>query len=456
MGKSLRLLIVEDSEDDTLLLVRQLEKGGFDPFYERVETAPTMESALKNNNWDLILCDYKLPRFDGLQALRLYKESGQDIPFILVSGTIGEETAVAAMKAGAHDYIMKDKLSRLVPVIERELRETLVRRERRQAEDLLKESGRKWQTTFDAINDSVCLLDLQGKILQCNQATARFLNMPLREIIGRHCFELVHKSAEPIEDCPVMRTRKTRRREELLQFLNERWIFVTVDPIFDEAGQLTGAVHIISDVTEKKRSEDQLKNSLESLRRAMNGIIEVIAATVETRDPYTAGHQRRVADLARAIAREMGLPENRIDGIGMAGMVHDLGKISVPAEILSKPTKLTAVEFALIKVHPEVGYAILKDIEFPWPVAQIVFQHHERINGAGYPRGLKGEEILLEAKILAVADVVEAIASHRPYRPAHGMEVALEEISSQKGILYDPEVVEACLKLFKEKDFAWE
>jgi HD-GYP domain-containing protein (c-di-GMP phosphodiesterase class II) len=197
----------------------------------------------------------------------------------------------------------------------------------------------------------------------------------------------------------------------------------------------------------------ELQISLEKLRKAMGWIIQAMSRTIETRDPYTSGHQRRVADLARSIAHEMGLPEDQVDGLRMAGIVHDLGKIAVPAEILSKPTKLSNIELALIKVHPQTSYDILKDIDFPWPVAEIVFQHHERMDGSGYPRGLKGDEIFLEARILMVADVVEAMASHRPYRPALGIDKALEEISQNKGILYDPEVVEVCLRLFRNKGY---
>ena len=205
----------------------------------------------------------------------------------------------------------------------------------------------------------------------------------------------------------------------------------------------------------ENRQRRGLELSLKNLRKALGGIIQAMALTVETRDPYTSGHQRRVADLARSIAHEMGLPEDQVDGLRMAGIVHDLGKIAVPAEILSKPTKLTDLEFALIKVHPQISYDILKDIDFPWPVAEIVLQHHERMDGSGYPQGLKGENILLEARILMVADVVEAIASHRPYRPALGIDAALEEIEKNKGILYDPEVVEVCLRLFKEKGYSF-
>ena len=189
---------------------------------------------------------------------------------------------------------------------------------------------------------------------------------------------------------------------------------------------------------------------LQNLQKTMEGTIHTIAATVEARDPYTAGHQRRVADLAVAIAIEMRLSKERVEGIRMAGGIHDLGKIQVPAEILNKPGKLSELEFNLIKNHSLVGFDLLKKINFPWPLAQMILQHHEKMDGSGYPQGLKGEEIMLEARILAVADVVEAISSHRPYRPAIGIEQALEEITQNRDTLYDPDVVDACLKVFEE------
>ena len=181
-----------------------------------------------------------------------------------------------------------------------------------------------------------------------------------------------------------------------------------------------------------------------------------MALTVESRDPYTASHQRRVSNLARSIGQEMGLIKDQVETIRTAGMVHDLGMISIPLEILSNPAQLSSLEFGLIRVHPQIGYNILKDIDFPWPIAKIVYQHHERINGSGYPLGLKDGEILPEAKVLMVADAVEAIASHRPYRPAQGIDVALKKISTNGGIIYDPEVVNTCLRLFKEKEFKLE
>jgi HD-GYP domain-containing protein (c-di-GMP phosphodiesterase class II) len=201
------------------------------------------------------------------------------------------------------------------------------------------------------------------------------------------------------------------------------------------------------------RANEEILQNIDRLRKTLGSTIQALADTVEARDPYTAGHQRRVSDLARAIATEMCLAAEQINGIRMASVIHDIGKISVPADILSKPARLSNMELNLIKQHSESGYGILKDIDFMWPVAQIVLQHHERIDGSGYPRGLKSENMLMEAKILAVADVVEAIASHRPYRPALGIDAALEEIMQNKGIFYDEAVVDACLRLFRGKGY---
>jgi HD-GYP domain-containing protein (c-di-GMP phosphodiesterase class II) len=203
----------------------------------------------------------------------------------------------------------------------------------------------------------------------------------------------------------------------------------------------------------RMRAAKELDTILANLRRAISTTIKVMVSAVEIRDPYTSGHQTRSADLARAIATEMGLSQDKIEAIRMAGSIHDIGKLSIPAEILSKPTKLTNIEFSLIKEHARRGYEMLKDVESPWPLAEIIHQHHERMDGSGYPRNLKGDEILMEARILAVSDVVESMASHRPYRPALGIEAALEEIGKNKGILYDVAVADTCLSLFREKGF---
>jgi putative two-component system response regulator len=198
---------------------------------------------------------------------------------------------------------------------------------------------------------------------------------------------------------------------------------------------------------------NDVKLNLEKLRKAMDGIVEAISVTVEMRDPYTAGHQKRVAELACAIARDMQLSEDEIYGLHMASVIHDLGKITVPAEILSKPGQLSGLEYELIKSHVQAGYDILKQIDFPWPLADIILQHHERMDGSGYPNGLKQEEILLTSRILSVSDVFETIASHRPYRPSLGLQRAVDEIRENRGRLYDSRVADVCLALIEEDRF---
>jgi HD-GYP domain-containing protein (c-di-GMP phosphodiesterase class II) len=213
---------------------------------------------------------------------------------------------------------------------------------------------------------------------------------------------------------------------------------------------------VITDVSEHKQAAEKLSPILGIFRKAMGGIIPVISDSVEAKDPFTVDHQRRVADLSRAIGGEMGLDVDQQDGLLLAGIIHDLGKVSIPAKVLNKPGKLSKIEYQLVQAHPQTGHDILKGIDFPWPLAQIVLQHHERLNGSGYPRGLKGAEISPEAQILMVADVVEAMSSCRPYRSALGIDAALGEIEKNKGILYDQGVVKMCARLFREKGFGFE
>jgi len=221
-------------------------------------------------------------------------------------------------------------------------------------------------------------------------------------------------------------------------------------------GQIVGCVVTFLDISEQIVSRQALKQSHEHLRTALVGTIVAISRAIGARDPYTAGHQQRVSQLSRAIAQKMVLDSERIEGIRLGAIIHDIGKIHLPSEVLSKPTRLTLLELEYIKTHAQVGYDILKEIKFPWPVAQIAHQHHERLDGSGYPAGLKGDEICLEAQIVSVADVVEAMSSHRPYRPALGIEAALEEITSRSGLWFNPDAVEACLSLFREERFSFE
>ncbi len=212
-------------------------------------------------------------------------------------------------------------------------------------------------------------------------------------------------------------------------------------------------IGLMQDISDKKVAEEHLRRYAKQLEHVFMQTVGVATALGEIRDPYTAGHQKRVAEIAVAVGKEMGLDKEKLEGLEVGGFLHDIGKVAIPAEILVKPGRLTQIEYDLIKTHPTVGYEVLKNVDFPWPVAQIALQHHERIDGSGYPQGLKGDEILLEARILAVADIIEAMASHRPYRAGLGVDKALSEIEHGRGTAYDPSVVDACLKLFREKNY---
>jgi HD-GYP domain-containing protein (c-di-GMP phosphodiesterase class II) len=228
-------------------------------------------------------------------------------------------------------------------------------------------------------------------------------------------------------------------------------------PINDKEDEFfQSVVDVLAGVIEQYQTDEKLNQTVMTLRAALGGTIHAMALTVEIRDPYTAGHQRRVSNLARAIATEMHLSKDQIEGVRIAGIVHDLGKISVPSEILSKPGNISLIEYSLINTHPQKGFEILNSINFPWPIAQIVLQHHERLDGSGYPAGLKEDQILIEAQVLMVADVVEAMSSHRPYRPSRGNKLALEEVMKNKGLLYNSKAVDACLKLFLNDGFQFD
>lgn len=587
MAIPLRILIIEDNEDDALLVIRELHKGGFDPTFERVDTAEAMSEALGRETWDVVLSDFNMPHFGGLGALKLFQEKGPDIPFIIVSGTIGEEAAVAAMVSGAHDYVMKNNLPRLVPAIQRELREAESRRERRLAIEALKESEKRYRLLAENVDDVIFVLDTHLNYRYVSPSVKTLRGYEPEELLEHSSIEMLTPSSRDLAVrtfSAIMELERSGRGEAAISRTLELemgrkdgttvWTEVKFSSIRDKNQRLVGITGVTRDITERKQGLAQLrqaeeryrnifenaqegifqstpegrivlsnkaaahiygylspedlmasiydlasqhyvapeerreiletiekngfikghevqhykkdksiiwasltmqairdekgkvvhydgileditnrKQAVEQIRRALKSTVRAIAVTVETRDPYTAGHQRRVADLARMMAIEMNLPNDTVEGILMTGSLHDLGKISVPAELLSKPTKLTDIEFMLIKTHSQCGYDILKDIDFPWPVARIVLEHHERMNGSGYPNGLVGDDLLMESRIIAVADVVEAMASDRPYRPALGIDAALNEISRNKGILYDPGASDACLRLFHDKGY---
>ncbi|MGA9348089.1 MAG: PAS domain S-box protein [Anaerolineae bacterium] len=335
--------------------------------------------------------------------------------------------------------------------------------ERKRAGEALRETRDYLDSLIRYANAPIIVWDPEGRITRFNHAFEHLTGYTADEVIGQELHMLFPEASRGESLNKIARTLAGEYWESVkIPILSKdgdiRVVLWNSANIYAEDGTtLLTTIAQGTDITKRKWVEEELQQSFEKLQRTFEGTVNVLVSVIEMRDPYTAGHQRRVTQLVCAVANEMGLPKEQIEGIHMAGLIHDIGKINVPAEILSKPGRLTELEFGLIKMHPQVGHDVLNGvIEFPWPVAQMVLQHHERMDGSGYPQGLSGEETILEARILGVADVVEAMASHRPYRSALGIDKALEEISQNKGVLYDPEVVDVCLKLFTEKGFEFE
>ena len=330
-------------------------------------------------------------------------------------------------------------------------------RRRAEAEAALAESEAKYRGLVEQNLTGIYIIQ-GGRFVYVNPHLAELFGYRPEELAGMEFRELV---AEPDRVLVEENVRKRIAGEtESIQYSfrgrrkDGSWFDVGVHgsrSVFDGRPAVIG---LLQDITERKKVEEQTKMYLDQLEQAMMGTIDAVSAMVELRDPYTSGHERRVSELAAAIGHEMGLPEDEVKGLRIAGSLHDIGKIACPAEILTKPARLTKLEFEIVKAHPQLGYDILKSVRFSWPVAQTILQHHERIDGSGYPQKLKGEEISLPARILAVADTIEAMGSHRPYRPALGIDAALAEVEKQSGTLFDPQVVAACLRLFREKNYA--
>ena len=331
--------------------------------------------------------------------------------------------------------------------------------QRKQAEEQNRRLVSILKATLASTADGIMVVSREGKIVGVNEKLEKMWGIPKTILASRddnlflgYVLSLTRDPEGFLDKVAELYTQPDAESHDIIEFKDGR-IFDRYSQPQRIDGVSVGRVWSFRDLSEIRKSQQELKESFEKLRKAMGGIIQAMALCGEKRDPYTAGHQRRVADLARQIGAELSLPKERIDGIGLAGVIHDIGKIAVPADILSKPGRLTDNEFGIIKEHSSAGFDILKEIDFPWPIAEIVHQHHEKMDGTGYPQGLCGEAILLEARIVSVSDVVEAMASHRPYRAAIGIEKALEEIRRYRGLRYDRDVVDACTTVFARTGF---
>jgi len=582
MDIPLRLLIIEGEDKTVALELRALEAAGYRVTCTVAVTAAEMKAALAKEAFDMVITDHDLPQFDSTKAQAVMKQSGLDIPFIIVANALDDETAVALIKGGAYDYVKKEKMSNLISAVEHALKVAEDQRGLRQAEKMLQQSEERYHTLVEKAFEGIIVVQ-DGKVVFANPRAYEMIDYPRDQVdpktftdflheedrqmvIDRHLRRLKGEQFEEtypvrlvdqkgnikwallsaaridwdgktatltfLTDITVRKQAEDALREseekyrslvthspdgifiadlkgiflavnrsmcEILKYSEEELLSMGIWDIVPEqyrdlhekrlADILTGKapnlaaeyevkgkdgdlhyVEILSapyykgkeligfqgiarDITMRKQTEEKLLESFESLKKTLNDSINTMVKIVEIRDPYTAGHQHRVADLATAIAREMKLEDTRIDQLRTAAVIHDIGKMNVPSDILSKPGRLSDMELELIKTHAQGGYDIVKGMDFPGLVAKTVLQHHERLDGSGYPNQLKGEDTLLEAKILAVADVIEAMASHRPYRPALGIDKALEEVSKNKGKIYDPDVVDACLKLFNSGKF---
>jgi len=340
--------------------------------------------------------------------------------------------------------VLADRVRRIIS----DERESLLR--------ALEDSNERFRSLVETTSDWIWEISAQGTYTYCSPKVRDLLGFEPEELIGKHLMDIIAiKEMERTKRIfnKLIESRKPFNGfETVCQARDGRVLVIEKNgvPVFDDNGEFQGYRGIARDISERKNALEALKKSRDDLHSSLEETVKSLALAAEKRDPYTAGHQMRVDMLACAIAREMGLMEEKIEGLHFAALLHDIGKISLPSEYLAKPARLSAQERAIIKCHTEVGYDILKNIPFPWPVAQIVYQHHEHLDGSGYPQGLTGKDLLLEAKILTVADVVEAMSSHRPYRPSLGLETALDEIRTGRGILYDAESVDACLRLIAE------
>jgi len=493
---TLRVLLLEDDAGDAELALRELCRAGLALDARRVATRADFERALQEAP-QLILADFRLPAFDGATALELARVSLPEVPFIFLSGAMGEELAIDMLHRGAADYVLKRHLSKLAPAVRRALAEAEMRRERLRAEAALRRSNR-FLRTLSRCNEALVRIDNEEELLSSicrivvdvgGFAAAWIVDAQRRPwawhgavlgpqgeqltpllaacvVAGSPCNASAEHSATLMADIGSAPLPEACRHRALALGLRSAiclplrrngtiyglFVITASKPNAFGAEEVALLDELAGDMAfglatmRLRREEEAVRRRLE---KALEETINAIAGTIEARDPYTAGHQRQVAKLAGAIARRLGFDEHIIEGITRGASIHDIGKISVPAEILNRPGKLSALEFDLVCAHPRHGYDIIKDIEFPWPLAEMILQHHERLDGSGYPRGLKGDEILPEARVLAVADVADAMRSHRPYRLARTLDQVIAELRAGSARLYDAAVVEACIEILQ-------
>ena len=458
---TVHVLYAEDSAADADLLGRHAAL--YAP-HLRIEIVPDCKAALARLEGsgpldiDVLLVDHDLPGRCGLDLLRESRRLRPGLPVVLVTGRGSEDVAAAALGLGAADYLAKQPgyLRLLVKALENAHHRSALDRERA----ALAESEARFRHMAASISEVFWIVSPDNREVHfVSPAFETVWGLPGEAVIADPALwwnSILPEDQEAVRE--RMATMAAGHASDSLYRIRRpdgtvRWIRDRGHPQMDPGGRLQFITGVAMDVTESRESRDHISRYVARLERAMLHTVEAVSAMGELRDPYTAGHQRRVGELAAAIGEAMGLPADDVKGLRIAGYLHDIGKVSIPAEFLTKPKRLTATEFALVKSHARSGYEIIKNVDFPWPVALTVLQHHERLDGSGYPDGLVGEAVILPARIMAVADTVEAMASDRPYRAGLGIEAALAEVESQAGRLFDAQVVAACLALFRRDGY---
>ena len=490
MNEKVKVLLLDDMEDAIVLQTLILESNGYE-VVSAINGINGLEK-LKNYHPDIIISDVLMPKMDGFEFCRKVKEQEdlKNIPFVFYSAQYTDKyDQKLADEIGAEGFIIKpiemeDFLEKINQILQKhkissteentdlkheseefdkkhyiaqsKMLDKKLKELEEQHLEIIK-SEEKYRRLLDGLSSDYFIYhhDIEGIFTYISPSVSKLLGYSTEDIKKHYS---IYFTDNPINQLAKDNTNKALQGEEQQSYEVEvvakngkfHLLQISERPLFDEDENVIGIEGIAHDITAQKRLEKLEHESNDKIHKSLVDAIGAIAITVEKRDPYTAGHQQRVAKLAVMIGRKLGLSNEKLEGILLGATVHDIGKITIPTEILTKPTKLMDIEFELIKNHPQQGYEILKDVEFPWPLGKMILQHHERIDGSGYPNGLKADEIIIEAKIICVADVIEAISSHRPYRAALGLELALEEVKKYRNILYDASVVDAAIEVMNE------
>lgn len=452
----LNVLILEDRPADAELILYEMKRSGYDCASVRVDTQDEYLRAIDEQP-DIILADYSLPQFTAMQALHLLQEKGYDIPFIVVTGTISEEAAVETMKQGAADYLLKDRLSRLGQAVERALQQKALRDQKRKSDEALRLSEDKFSKAFRISPDAISITHLiDGTYIEINEGFTSITGYPAEEILGKpalavniwanldeyRSFLLSMQLQNQVNNMEAI--FKNKRGEHWFGLISARIIEVNREPCI---------ISIIRDITERKRAEIELQRAHQYLAEAYDETIEGWSRVLDLRDKETEGHTQRVTEAAVRLARALGMSEDDIVHLRRGALLHDIGKMGISDRILQKPGALTDEEWAEMRKHPEYALQMLYPISYLRPALDIPYCHHERWDGSGYPRGLKGEEIPLAARIFSIVDVWDALLSNRPYRRGCTEESVLEYIRKYSGIYFDPKIVEVFIELHNKGVF---